>query len=108
MPPECAEVFLPVATNHPSYEGHFPGRPVLPGAVLLAESLGALESATQIDVTGWTLANAKFVSPVTPGMALRLRHERLASGSIRFAVHGPLGIVATGLLVANRAGECAP
>ena len=35
---------LAVPDTHPSYEGHFPGAPVLPGAVLLDAVLAALEA----------------------------------------------------------------
>jgi len=97
--PDAADLDLDVAPDHPAYEGHFPGHPMLPGAALLAQCLAALEGAAIGDLTAWTLASAKFVSPATPGMPLRLRHERQASGSIRFDVRGPHGIVATGVLV---------
>jgi 3-hydroxymyristoyl/3-hydroxydecanoyl-(acyl carrier protein) dehydratase len=84
---------LAIARDHPSYQGHFPGQPILPAVVLVAEALAAIEAATG---EAWTLANAKFVEPVTPGTALTLSHEVLPSGSVRFEVRSASGIVAHG------------
>ena len=35
-----------VAPDHPSLPGHFPGRPLVPGVVLLDRVLEAIEAAT--------------------------------------------------------------
>ena len=37
---------LELAADHPAYRGHFPGRPVLPGVVLLAEVMHAVALGT--------------------------------------------------------------
>lgn len=94
----AGEIALPVAADHPSFDGHFPGRPVLPGVVLVAEVMAAIENFTKAGPTDWVLSSAKFVRPAFPGQPLHLRHERLASGAIRFEVRGPDGVVATGSL----------
>ena len=60
-----------VATNHPSLPGHFPGRPLVPGVVLLDEVLACLPGAT--------LLTAKFTSPVGPGTEI-LVHARAETG----------------------------
>lgn len=83
---------LAIATDHPSYEGHFPGHPVLPGVVLLAEAMAAM------DARDWSVDNAKFLLPVEPGTALTLVHEKLASGAIKFEIASARGVVATGVL----------
>jgi 3-hydroxymyristoyl/3-hydroxydecanoyl-(acyl carrier protein) dehydratase len=57
---------LQIAKEHPAYEGHFPGHPLLPGVVLVAEAMAALGASH------WTVVSAKFLSPVEPGMALTL------------------------------------
>jgi len=83
---------LAIAKDHPAYDGHFPGHPLLPGVVLLAEAMAAL------DASGWAVDNAKFLMPVEPGTPLELSHEKLDSGAIRFEIESPRGIVATGVL----------
>lgn len=87
-----------IPPGHPAFEGHFPGRPILPAVVLLAEALAAIESATGHAAQEWTLANAKFLAPVAPGTPLVLSHEATASGGIRFEVRSPAGVIAHGVL----------
>jgi 3-hydroxymyristoyl/3-hydroxydecanoyl-(acyl carrier protein) dehydratase len=58
---------LPAA--HAAFAGHFPGQPLLPGVVLLAEVLeAALANTTLAALLGArpTLASAKFLAPVSP------------------------------------------
>ncbi len=91
------ESALPLAADHPAYAGHFPGRPILPGVVLLAEAMAAVVDATGHGPECWTLANVKFLEPVTPGTALVLRHESV-EGLVRFEVRAGDRVVATGAL----------
>ena len=83
---------LVIAPDHPAYAGHFPGNPLLPGVVLLAEAMAA------IGATRHTVESAKFLSPVTPGMALTLRDEASESGVLRVEIASPQGLVATATL----------
>ena len=93
-----AETPLVVPRDHPSYAGHFPGRPILPGVVLLAEALAAIESSTARPLQQWRLASAKFLAAVAPGTPLGLVHETLASGAVRFEIRSPDALVASGVL----------
>lgn len=100
------ESALPVAADHPAYPGHFPGHPILPGVVLLAEVLAAVAASTGRPASRWRLANAKFVSPVTPGTALTLVMDspgevRDASATVRFEVRAGARTIATGALAAR-------
>lgn len=92
-----------IPAGHPSLEGHFPGRPLVPAVVLLAEVLAAVESDTSAAPQAWTLSSAKFVAPVTPGMPLSIVHEASPTGGRRFEVRGPEGLVASGALARNPA-----
>ena len=83
---------LAIAKDHPAYQGHFPGRPLLPGVVLLAEAMAAL------DKREWTVENAKFLQPVTPGSTLTLWHEATATGGVKFEIESAHGVVATAQL----------
>jgi 3-hydroxyacyl-[acyl-carrier-protein] dehydratase len=89
---------LAVAASHPSFEGHFPGAPVLPGVVLLDEAIRAIELAAGGEARCWRVASVKFLRAVGPGARLALEQERLASGTIRFTILSAGQAVATGAL----------
>ena len=89
---------LEIDPAHPSLAGHFPGAPILPGVVLLDETVRAVESATARGAARWTIGAAKFLSPVRPGEVLTLEHERLPNGSVRFALSSSGRAVAQGVL----------
>jgi acyl-coenzyme A synthetase/AMP-(fatty) acid ligase len=89
---------LDIPPDHPSFAGHFPKFPVLPGAVLLDEALSAIERSRGIDLREWRIASVKFLDAVRPGDALRLEHAAPDSGMIRFTLHAADRLVASGRL----------
>jgi 3-hydroxyacyl-[acyl-carrier-protein] dehydratase len=89
---------IEVSTNHPSFAGHFPQFPVLPGAVLLDEALQVIERTTGIDLKQWLLVSVKFLDAVRPGDALSLEHVAPDEGTIRFTIHAANRTVASGSL----------
>ena len=88
-----------IDAEHPALAGHFPGTPIVPGVVLLDDTLRAVEQDTAAAPTRWRINTAKFLSPVRPGEALTLAHEPLADGSVRFTVSRDGRLVAHGVLV---------
>ncbi|HEV2269155.1 MAG TPA: hypothetical protein VGR92_06840 [Steroidobacteraceae bacterium] len=92
---------LPIAADHPAFDGHFPGAPVLPGVVLLDEAIRAIELATGGEPRCWRVSSVKFLRTVPPGEALALEQERLASGTVRFTIQSAGQAVATGALSAQ-------
>jgi 3-hydroxymyristoyl/3-hydroxydecanoyl-(acyl carrier protein) dehydratase len=86
------------AAGHRAFEGHFPGRPIVPAVALLAEVLAEAEAQTALPPTAWVLANAKFLSPALPDMALAIAFTDGTDGARRFEVTSAAGVVATGLL----------
>jgi len=90
---------LSIPENHPAYAGHFPGRPVLPGVVLLDAALRVLEQAGGGSARHWEINSAKFLSAVRPGEALTLQHETLSNGAVRFAIRTADRAVASGTLM---------
>jgi len=51
-------------------KAHFPGRPIVPGVTLLYIVKAAVEKVTGNHLKLLSLANAKFVKPITPGSDL--------------------------------------
>ena len=75
-----------VTANEPHFAGHFPGRPVMPGVLIvegMAQTAGAIcASAHGFDkppsVLFLTIDKAKFRKPVVPGDTLEYRVTRKA------------------------------
>ena len=55
-----------IPSDHPSLPGHFPGRPIVPGVVVLDQVLSAIE-ALDGPVGTLRLPQVKFVQPLLPG-----------------------------------------
>lgn len=88
---------LHIDPDHPAFPGHFPGFPVLPGAVLLDAALTVIADALRLDLTQWQVA-AKFLEPVRPGDRLTLEFSAM-TGPIRFSIRRTECCVVTGTLV---------
>lgn len=73
---------MAIAPDHPVFAGHFPGHPIVPGALLLAEALQALDRAG-IATNGCDISSAKFLSPVGPGETVSLRWESAPGKPLR-------------------------
>ena len=66
---------IEIGADHPAFEGHFPGRPILPGVALLAAVLEATMTEPSLAAAiGATprLAFVKFLAPVGPGASLTI------------------------------------
>jgi 3-hydroxymyristoyl/3-hydroxydecanoyl-(acyl carrier protein) dehydratase len=89
---------LAIPADHPAYAGHFPGRPILPGVVLLDAALHALAVAQGMAAEQGLaqLKSAKFHSPVTPGEALILHYSESPNAGFRFEIRSGARSVASG------------
>jgi 3-hydroxyacyl-[acyl-carrier-protein] dehydratase len=72
-----------MAPDHPAADGHFPGNPIIPGAVLLQEIVSAIGTGTQGMICR-QIASAKFLHPVRPGDLLAIDWSDSPNGDIRF------------------------
>jgi 3-hydroxyacyl-[acyl-carrier-protein] dehydratase len=73
-----------VTINEPFFQGHFPGRPIMPG-VLIVEALAQAAGVLAVEAFGLAgtgklvyfiaIESAKFRAPVEPGVLLRLDVE---------------------------------
>ena len=79
-----------VTVNEPFFQGHFPGRPVMPG-VLIVEAMAQTAAVLVVCTLGsiaegklvyfMTIDNARFRKPVVPGDQLKLYCSKLRNRS---------------------------
>lgn len=80
--------------DSPACEGHFPGNPILPGALLLDEILRRLpRGPAPIEV-----AAVKFRRTVSPGTPVELEHAFDAAGRCRFVLRAGGEIAVDGVV----------
>jgi len=70
--------------DHPASQGHFPGDPIIPGAVLLSETFQAIEASLGAGLVPFRITSAKFLRPTRPGDRVLIEFARNARGEIRF------------------------
>ena len=95
-----------VPLDHPSFAGHFPGQPLLPGALILSEVLEAIGQVPALVArlgAHPTLAAAKFLAPVGPGahLVIELTPEQGSTAGVRFEVRRGELLAASGRWIAS-------
>lgn len=79
---------LVVPHDHPSLAGHFPGRPIVPGVVLLDAVLDAIRSHADTTIALQSIVSAKFLQAVLPAqrvdVAIKLAAEDAGRWKARF------------------------
>lgn len=80
MASHSAECCLPA--DEPSAQGHFPGNPIIPGAVLLREIVKILSAGS--GAICCEIRSARFLHPVRPGDRLAIVWEEKAAGEVGF------------------------
>jgi 3-hydroxymyristoyl/3-hydroxydecanoyl-(acyl carrier protein) dehydratase len=91
-------IVLRVPADHPCAGGHFPGNPIVPGAVLLDWILAAIERALGRSPSVWAIKSAKFLHPTRPGDELELEFAPTTGGDIRFDCRSGAQAVVTGVV----------
>lgn len=87
-----------IAPEHPAAQGHFPGNPIIPAAVLLSEVISAVESALGPAPAPLRIRSVKFPAPTRPGSRLVVDYHRVESGTLRLVCTVDAVIVLTGEL----------
>ena len=90
---------MQIAHDHPAFAGHFPGQPLLPGVLLLAQVLeAALADPALIGRLGDAprLSNAKFLSPVRPGDRIEMTFDTASNLRLGFEVRCGERLAASG------------
>lgn len=92
-----------IAADHPSLPGHFPGRPIVPGVVLLDRVLDAVE-ALHGPLGALRLPQVKFLQPLLPGEAARVELDATPDAARwRFRVLRGDSVLASGEIGAGAA-----
>lgn len=66
-----------IGDDHPALPGHFPGRPIVPGVVIVDRVLDAIETAHG-PLGALRLPQVKFLRPLLPGQSARIAIEPVA------------------------------
>jgi 3-hydroxymyristoyl/3-hydroxydecanoyl-(acyl carrier protein) dehydratase len=96
---DVPKVALVVDPAHPAFAGHFPGRPIVPGVVLVDLALRAIRAAAGFPgrVRPAAMHAVKFHRPALPGQALELEHwAGAAVGTVRWEIRRDGEVIASG------------
>jgi 3-hydroxyacyl-[acyl-carrier-protein] dehydratase len=100
-------VAVAIPADGPLFEGHFPGRPILPGIaelVLVAAALAPSGDASEV----CAIPFARFRELVLPADLLELTATPRGEGSVRFDARRAGTLVANGALTFGVPGPCEP
>lgn len=70
--------------DHPTAAGHFPGHPVIPGAVLLGELVHMLQASLGEALPTLEFKAVKFLHPVRPGDRLSIVIDAISEFDYKF------------------------
>lgn len=90
-----------IAAGHPALNGHFPGRPIVPGVLLLCEVMRL--AARRYSVCG--IKQAKFHVPLLPQQAYAISLSEASATAVKFSIHQAHTLIASGSLKLEAAHE---
>jgi len=97
------EATATIAADHPALAGHFPGRAVVPGALLLDAVIGAAEMKGRCRVR--EVLRMKFHRPLGPDTEFSIRLRPLDGGRLEVACGVSAEPLLSGLLRTEPAEE---
>ena len=85
---DILKVTIRIAADHPSLAGHFPGRPIVPGVVLLDHLLQAIQQHRRCTLRAMPVV--KFLQPVLPDdpVDVEISVSRSDGGELRATFRG--------------------
>jgi 3-hydroxyacyl-[acyl-carrier-protein] dehydratase len=101
--PHNPRMYFVIEPDHPSLPGHFPGRPLVPGVVLIDRVVAAIET-THGPLGPLRLPQVKFMQPLSPGEEARIELEG-DTPRWRFRILRGETLLASGEVVAGREGS---
>jgi 3-hydroxyacyl-[acyl-carrier-protein] dehydratase len=81
--------------DHPSLEGHFPGRPIVPGVVVLDEMANAFTKEMGRFCKIQAIPSVKFLLPMKPGDRIEF-HFKVSDNLVWFAGESNTKIIISG------------
>jgi 3-hydroxymyristoyl/3-hydroxydecanoyl-(acyl carrier protein) dehydratase len=86
-----------ISESHPALPGHFPGRPIVPGVVLLDHVVASAEGWLQQSVRVTAIKQVKFLAPLLPQQEAAAELS-LDGQELRFALRRGEDVIAQGAL----------
>jgi 3-hydroxymyristoyl/3-hydroxydecanoyl-(acyl carrier protein) dehydratase len=97
-----------VPPDHPVFAGHFPGRPIVPGVMLLEWAQAEIAATLGRAPHELRVREAKFFMPLEPAQRARLSFAAPTASAVRcaFEIHREETLVVRGTLEwGSRAGD---
>ena len=91
-------IVFAIPADHPALPGHFPGRPIIPGVVLLDYAIERIGTALGYGLNACRIGSAKFTAPAAPGEPLSLSFRCDERGAIHFTISTGERTAAAGVL----------
>ena len=85
-----------ISALHPAFAGHFPGRPVVPAALLIDQVSREIEQRTGEKFCG--VKKVRFPAPIEPDQLINVDYREVDAGEYRFECRVAEKVVAKGLL----------
>jgi len=93
-----SEYAMSITVDHPSLAGHFPGRPIVPGVVLLQKVLETVCRSLPEKPVVTGLPTVKFSSPLKPDERVTIEVEGEAPGRATFSCRVDRRVIASGII----------
>jgi 3-hydroxymyristoyl/3-hydroxydecanoyl-(acyl carrier protein) dehydratase len=76
-----------IPDNHPSFLGHFPNAPILPGVVILDKAINLLSRALAQPYASFVIKNAKFFRPLLPASEVVFSFQFNQNNQVNISLH---------------------
>ncbi len=97
-----------IDASHPSLAGHFPGNPIVPGVVILAEVLERIGESLGKSVMLSKVPSVKFHSPLRPNEPLQLTFDVLPDHLVTFSCQVGSRRIASGQFIFEATSDDSP
>lgn len=87
-----------IPSDHPTLKDHFPGWPLVPGALILEETLRGARYLQNEGNATLRIASIKFTSALQPGQDARIIYQQ-GTSKVRFEAFSMDELIASGLII---------